>query len=237
MRHLPADGTDGADGRSGLAKWGGWLAVIALALGAGGKDVSLTVQTPADLKVASGVATALKTDVRGEVGEQGVVFEKLSAQTPYDVKLTLADGGVIQGVDLSWYDAEPAKTDAGELTDDDRSAIADIVHVPSFYNKSDILALQGDHDRVVALVQLVRDKDFYNGKGQIIWRVELWYFHDDFGGWEKVDQQNKIIRRERFKSREEYDAAVGKLKWAPELGGIRLSADDRGTTLKLEDHK
>jgi hypothetical protein len=217
----------------------GALALIAATLGAGGKDLSLTIQTPADLQVASAVASSAsaKTDVPGEVSEHAVLFENLQPKTSYDVKLTLSDGGVIQGVDLSWYDSELAKADAGDLSDEDRSAISDIVHVQSFYNKSDILALRGDHDRAVALVQLVRDKDFYNGKGQIVWRVELWYFQEEFGGWEKVDQQNKIVRRERFKTREEYDAMVGKLKWAPELGGIRLSADEGQKNLKLEEHK
>src|SRR6202020_696058 len=128
--------------------------------------------------------------VSGSVSDHGASFQNLSTDIVYDVRLDLADKSVVQGVNLRWYDDDPAKADAGELTDDDRTAIKAIVDVPSFYNHSDILALRGTHQRATALVQLVRDKDFYNGSGQIVWRVELWYFEEEFGGWEKVAQQN-----------------------------------------------
>ena len=106
---------------------------------------------------------------------------------------------------MDWYNDDEAKENAGAITDDDRQQIQAILDVPSFYNKSEILALQGDHDRATGLVRLIRDKDFYAGKGEIIWRVEVWYFKYQHGGWEKVAQQNKILRRERFKNRDDYE--------------------------------
>jgi hypothetical protein len=191
------------------------------------------------MKLTSATATSTepKASVPGTVSDQSVAFENLTPDASYDVRLDLANGDVIQGANLGWYDEEPAKTDAGELTDDDRAAIKEIIGVPSFYNKSDILAVRGDHSRATVLVQLVRDKDFYNGKGEVIWRVELWYFEEDFGGWEKVAQQNQILRRQRFKTHDAYQSAVARLKWAPELGGILISRDQPRRVVKLDWHQ
>ncbi len=47
----------------------------------------------------------------------------------------------------------------------DLSEIRAILDVPRFYNKCEPLLLKGDHDRATALVQLVRDKEFYGDKG------------------------------------------------------------------------
>jgi hypothetical protein len=203
------------------------------------QPLTLTVQIPSAMKIASATAgsTEPKATVQGKVSDHAVVFENLAADSSYDVRLDLADGNVVQGVNLGWYDEEPANPDAGALTDDDRAAIREIIDVPSFYNKSDILAVRGDHARATVLVQLVRDKDFYNGKGEVIWRVELWYFEEDFGGWEKVAQQNQILRRERFKTHDAFQSAVAKLKWAPELGGIVISRDQAPRVVKLDLHR
>jgi hypothetical protein len=218
--------------------WFRFLPLVFLLFIGGSPRLSLIVQTPAGVKVSSATATSTepKATTAGTISGQTVVFDKLAADASYDVHLDLADGGVIQGVDLGWYDEEPAKPDAGEFTDDDRAAIKTIIDVPSFYNKSDILAVRGDHSRATVLVQLVRDKDFYHGKGEVIWRVELWYFQEEFGGWEKVAQQNRILRRERFKTHDAFEAAVAKLTWAPELGGIIMSRDQAQKIVKLDGH-
>ena len=213
--------------------------VAALLVFVGGSPpLSLTVETPAGMKVSSATATSPepKVNAAGKVSDQTAVFANLAANASYDVRLDLADGGVTQGVNLGWYDEEPAKPDAGEFTDDDRAAIKAIIDIPSFYNKSDILAVRGDHSRATVLVQLVRDKDFYNGKGEVIWRVELWYFEEEFGGWEKVAQQNQILRRERFKTHDALEAAIAKLKWAPELGGIYMSPEQPQKVVKSDVH-
>ncbi len=212
--------------------------LLAMAFLGAERPLSLTVKTPAGMKISSATATSAepKSVASGVVGDQSVFFDKLIAHASYDVHLELADGSVIQGVDLGWYNDEPPKPYPGELTDDDRAAIKAIVDIPSFYNKSDILAVSGDHTRATVLVQLVRDKDFYNGKGEVIWRVELWYFEEEFGGWEKVGQQNRVLRRERFKTRDAFDAAVAKLKWAPELGGILMSHEEEQKVVKLKAH-
>jgi hypothetical protein len=215
------------------------LPLLLPALIAADRPASLMIQTPPNLKIASAIACGIggKNAVSGSVSDQGIRFQNLSTDIPYDVCLNLADKTVLQGVNLSWYDDEPAKPDAGDLTDDDRTAIKEIIDVPSFYNHSDILAIRGSHDRATVLVQLVRDKDFYNGAGQIVWRVELWYFQEEFGGWEKVAQQNRVLRRERFKTHDAYEAAVAALHWEPALGGLQIPAACGQLTVKLNADK
>jgi hypothetical protein len=138
---------------------------------------------------------------------------------------------VLAGFDTGWYEEEAggaARGPAEPLTDDDRREISDIVSkVPSFYDRAELLQLAGDHDRAVGLVQLVRDRAFHaSAQGEIIWRVEVYYFKFQAGGWEKVQQQNKVLRRERFRSREQYEDVVGKLRWNPLLGGVRVGKDE-----------
>jgi hypothetical protein len=183
---------------------------------------------------AVAVASAVGTRTAGVVREQAISFSNLLPATPYDVQIALADGTELRPIDLSWYNEEPAKADAGPLDDTDRHDINMIVtDVPSFYNKGELLLLKGDHDRAVGLVQMVRDTPFYASKGDIVWRIELWYFKNQYGGWEIISQQNKIIRRERFKNASDYAAAL-KVKWVPELGGIRLPDGAKQETLTVQ---
>jgi hypothetical protein len=211
-----------------------FLGLAPLAVRAAG--VELVVELPKDLKVkgALAAATQMKLETSGMVEERTIRFGNLLPETAYDLKFVLADGMVLQGVDMAWYDLERTKPNAGELTDEDREEIRAIVQdVPSFYNKSTILRLSGTHDRAVGLLELVRDKDFHAGKGEVIWRVELWYFKFQAGGWEAVGQQNKVLRRERFKTRDEYQAALGKVRWVPEIGGIRIGKGEASRRIIL----
>jgi hypothetical protein len=188
------------------------------------------------VKSAVAVAPAMKLEVEGKVDGQVVTFAKVLPDTAYDLRVTLSDGTVIQGVDLGWYNEKPARKDAGDLDNDDREQIRAIVQdVPGFYNKRDILMLRGDHDRAVALLRLVRDKDFVNDKGgEVIWRIELWYFKNQNGGWEAVQQQNRILRRERFPSPAARKAAEDPIRWTPSLGGIRIGKNEVSRAVTLE---
>jgi hypothetical protein len=196
----------------------------------------IDVTVPDNIHVSEAEATAPKTKstIRGVVDGRTVRFRDAAANTSYDVKITGADGTVFQGVDLGWYSLEPPRPDAEALSDDDRQQTTDILkQVLSFYNRNDLLILRGTHDRAVALVQLIRDKAFHSDQGgEVIWHIELWYLRNQHGGWEKVQQSNKIVRRERFASRAEYDAVVKHLRWIPELGGLKLNQD--GADLRVD---
>ena len=211
--------------------------IIPLLLCLAARAGDIIVQVPPTTKLTSAIATArqIKLDTNGTINDQAVTFSNVLTDTPYDVKLTRFDGTVLQGVDMSWYTEEPARADAGELTDDDRQEIAKIVtDIHDFYNNKSVLILSGDHDRATALVQLVRDTAFHSDKGnEVIWRAELWYFRNEHGGWAAISQENKVLRRERFTSQRQFQDVTGKLKWVPELGGVRCPAGKPAVTVTL----
>jgi hypothetical protein len=199
--------------------------MFVLLLAAIARAGELTVQLLPGMKPASATATASGVDlaIDGTIKDGVITFQKLLPATPYDVKVTLEDGTILQGVDLSWYNEDPPKPNAGKFNDDDRKEVQAIMDVPSFYNKNDILLLNANHDRAVVLAQLIRDNAFHSDTGdEVIWRIELWYFKNEYGGWAKINQVNKILRRERYASHAEYESAVSKIKWTPQLGGISV---------------
>ena len=209
-----------------------WIAVfLAIALigsfAHAGQTITVNLPRGSVAASASATATELKTDLPGKINGTTVIFDNVLPDTPYDVRITLTDGTILQGVNLGWYIDEPPKPDAGPLNEDDREQITRFIKdVKQFTNKNEFLFLQGDHDRATALAQLIRDTAFHADKGgEIIWRIELWYFKVQAGGWEKVQQQNKVLRRERFTSAEAFKAATEKIKWTPALGGIRVGKD------------
>jgi hypothetical protein len=201
------------------------LAVMTLSARAA--DYQILVKLPEGVQAKSAVATAreLKLDVTGKIDGRKITFDKVLPETPYDVKITMDDGKIWWGVDMGWYSLEPAKPNAEPLGDDDREEIRKICQdVNSFYNHTDILIVNGTHQRATLLVQPMRDSAFHSDKGgEVIWRVELWYFQNQHGGWEAIKQVSKVLRRERFKTAKEYHAEADKIRWMPALGGIRAS--------------
>ena len=214
--------------------------ILGVALAARAAGVDLSVEIPQKMNVKSAVAEQrdAKLQTAGQIQGQKIVFHNLLPDTPYDLALTLADGTVLQGVDMSWYNEEPAKADAGAMTDDDREQIRAVLQdIKDFMNRKDIVRLSGDHSRAVLLCQLIRDRDFHADKGgEIIWRIELWYFKNDYGGWGKISQVNKVLRRERFTDAAAFAAATKKIQWTPQLGGVQAGKDGQ-TTLKLDEPK
>lgn len=195
---------------------------------------SIKVILPTPAVPTSATASALKLETGGKVQGQEVLFTNLLPDTPYDLTIRLKDGTTLQGVDMSWYNEDVSKSPDKPLTDEDRKQIDSLAKdIKSFYDRTDYLHLIGDHDRAVALVQLVRESDFHAGKGNIIWRIEVWYLKNQYGGWEKTLQQNKVLRRERYDNAGAFREATGKLRFVPELGGIRLTAADQPRTITL----
>jgi hypothetical protein len=107
-------------------------------------------------------------------------------------------------------------------TDDDKQWIKDFVSKElQFANKARVLWMAADHKHAVALVELIRDTGFHSGAaGEIIYRTELWYFENDFGGWAKDRNTEKVITRWRGQS-EHFPA---NWQYVPLLGAITLDA-------------
>ena len=158
-------------------------------------------------------------------------FKSLQTGTTYDLAIETESGQLLCGVDLSWCDSTPADPQAEPLGDDDRAAIASIVKdIKGFANKPSIVRLVGDHDRAIALVNLVRDNGFHSNVGdEVIWRAEVWFFHWENGGWERVANQSRVLRRERFANHTDFQTEVERIRWLPSLGGILISGDSTQT--------
>jgi len=201
-----------------------------------GASITINLADGVHVKSATAITAGKSPETSGRIDGSTVTFLDVLPRTAYDVKLTLADGTILEGVDLGWYDMEPAKSDAGDLDDDDKQQITAILtQVTSFYNKNQMLFLQGDHDRAVGLMQLTRDKAFHSDTGdEVIWHIELWYFKNQHGGWEKVQQENKILRRERFATHEAYQDVIDHLRWMPQLGGLTVTKDQKELTVTLQ---
>ena len=176
----------------------------------------------------------MKLTTTGTVTGSTIHFTKLLPTTPYDIAVTLADGTVLQGVNMGWYNEEAVHADTDPMTADDRKEVTGLVTPDKdFFNKIDIVLLTGDHNRATALVKQIRDKAFHSDKGaEVISRFELWYFRFEYGGWEKVQQGQKLLRRDRFESQAEFEKTIGVIQWTPALGGITLEKG-KDRTIKL----
>ncbi len=202
---------------------------------------SLEVKLPAGTKIKSGVAACpdLKLETQGAVGSGTIKFDNLLPLTKYDVIITLEDGTILRGVDMGWYLTEKNPKPAEPLDDEDKTALRELFDgIKAFENKRNMLLFNGNQDRVTVLAELIRDNSFHSAEGsEIIWRIELWYFKNQHGGWEKVQQQNQVLYRERFKSRQIYESTVKKYRYLPELGGLRFTKDEPLRTIEVDPAK
>jgi len=195
-----------------------------------GAGADLVLEVPGELKVTSATAIApqMKLETPGAITGSKISFSNLLPAAAYDIRLLCADGRVLQGVDMSWYSDEPLAGELKPMDEDDRKQIQELFDgIKAFENKRKMLLMAGNHQRATILAELIRDTAFYSDKGgEIIWRIELWYFKNQHGGWEKIAQASKVLRRERFTKKEDFEKATA-TKWVAELGGIKLAKDEK----------
>lgn len=146
------------------------------------------------------------------------LFNGLSGDTTYDICLKLGDGRVVEGIDLDFADSrllrlaqlrrkqlklpdEPVRA----FTDQDAQDLQKYVEglkANDFMDKGRALYIAGYGRRATMLVELMRTGDFHAqkkdaGGKEVIWRIELWYFENVGGGWQRVANQERVLRRER----------------------------------------
>jgi hypothetical protein len=187
---------------------------------------TLTVMTSGN-EFSSAAATGSSEgskSVAGKITKDRIVFDKLLPGEHYDLTLTNAAAEITRLVDLSWYSDAAADPKAAPLDDEDRAAIkAILTDIKTFTNKNQIVTLVGTGERAVGLVELIRDTDFHANKGgEIIWRMEVWYFENQAGGWAKVQQQNRLIERVRFESSEAMEKYRKSIKWIGLPWGLKM---------------
>jgi hypothetical protein len=219
-----------------MRRAGAAIACILALMGVSAEAGEVVVQLPAGVKATSASAAAADKsgDRVGSVEEGRVLFANLPEKSAFDLAIATTGGRVFQGFDPRWYDgksaAGAADSGAGAFTDDDRLQIQGILNEPSFYNSSTIQWLGGDHRRAVVLVRLLRDQAFYHDKGdEVIWRMELQYFENENGGWARVPNVSRVLRRQRFASHAEYHHATDRIVWTPTLGGIWVTGEQTMT--------
>jgi hypothetical protein len=148
-------------------------------------------------------------------------------------EITLKDGRQLIGVDMGWLREMPPGE--GELESEDIEEIRRIARVPGMFDRIEITRISGDSDRATAMVELVRDREFHNARGDAIWRVELWYFEFANGAWVRVGQQSRILDRQRFKTTAEFRAYLATLRFVPAMGGITLPEGELTLRLRITE--
>jgi hypothetical protein len=141
------------------------------------------------------------------------LFKDIPGDATYDLCITTADGRTFEGIDLEMPDARLARLadqrrkqlhmpapPAHAFSADDANGILEyIAKTEDFMDIRRALYLQGHGDHATALVELLRTKEYYAAKpGELIWRVELWYFQFSHGQWERIAETERVLRRERI---------------------------------------
>jgi hypothetical protein len=141
------------------------------------------------------------------------LFQDLPGDATYDLVLTTADGRTIEGIDLDMPDArlarlaEVRRKDLGLppppahafSADDANEILQYVAKMEDFMDLRRTLYLRGSGARATALVELLRTKEYHSAKpGELIWRVELWYFQFSSGSWERIGETERVLRRERL---------------------------------------
>lgn len=151
-----------------------------------------------------------------DAGTGRFTFADLPGDAVYDLCITTVDGRDVEGIDLSFVDARlerlaearraqlqlpPRKP--GRFTQKDVDAILQFVaDGKDFMDTRRVLYVRGHGGRAVVLIERMRLKNFYNAKADVIWRIELWYFVRRAGGWERIPNVERVLRRVRAKPSE-----------------------------------
>jgi phage shock protein E len=141
-------------------------------------------------------------------------FSNLPGDATYDLCLRLGDRREIEGVDLSFLDARllrlarerrkqlalpPERAHKFSQADADQ-LLAYARDMKDFMEDRRVLYIKGHGRRATMLIEQLRLRKFVAASGaarpgKIIWRVELWYFLEQRGGWERIANQERMLRR------------------------------------------
>ena len=136
----------------------------------------------------------------------------MSGDAIYDICIITAAGRRVEGIDLSFADARLLhlaserrrllglpQDQPRQFTQADAQAITDFVRAQDdFMDLRRAIYIKGHGQRATVLVELMRTRDFHAGKGQVIWRTELWYFQNNAGGWDHLPNQDRVLERRRL---------------------------------------
>ncbi len=141
------------------------------------------------------------------------VFGPLPGDAAYDLVLLTTDRRRYEGIDLSFVDSRflrlarirreqldlPPERDY-EFARRDAEQIVEWIESSAekdFLELARVLYVHGDGPRATVLLERMRRRPDYAGDSRYIWRIELWYFVERFGGWEKLPNQSRVLWRLR----------------------------------------
>jgi hypothetical protein len=130
---------------------------------------------------------------------------------------TAADGTATrwEGACMDYH--RPIKPSTAATAEDRKSIETLVSDVPQFYDRVRPLRIAADHQHATVLVELIRTRDFHSDAGgEVIYRVELWYFENLFGGWAKDANTEKVLARVRGKPAD----LPKNWQFVPEMGGL-----------------
>ena len=178
-------------------------------------DVSGTIDPPAMVaKVEAVSRNTLKTyqPAAFDKATGRFRFAKLPGDADYDVRVTTTDGRTIEGIDLSWIEARmlrlaaerrkqlnmPPEREEPFDPDDAKAILKWVQDWKDFMEVKRVLYVNGMGKRATVLVELMRTREFHAAGGALVWRVELWYMQNEFGGWDRLANSERVLHRERI---------------------------------------
>lgn len=168
-----------------------------------------------------------EAQVEGRAGETTFHVDNLLPGRAYDLIVWTRDA---RGVETRWEGANMEYhrdiRPSTPATADDRKAIEAAVTEPvQFYDKVRVLRVAADHGHATTLVELLRTRDFHSDRGgEVIYRVELWYYENLFGGWAKDKNTERVLMRLRGVP----GGLPANVQFVPALGGL-VPSDARVT--------
>lgn len=165
----------------------------------------------ADLRLVSRVTGQSSRPDKWNPRTGAFTFADLPGDARYDVVVRTRTGRRVEGIDLDFVDscllrlahARRKQLDLPEppghaFSQADARALMDFAAKQTgFMDLRRPLAIAGHGRYATMLVEVMRTRDFHAGKGQFVWRTELWYFQWFHGGWQRLNDQELVLERFR----------------------------------------
>ena len=98
--------------------------------------------------------------------------------------------------------------------------VASVLKVDRFMNNNRPLYMHGNREKAMVLVELIRDRAFYASKGgEGIWRMEIWPYTWQSGGWYKPRKGVRVLYRVRT-GQEQFNKIAR--VFDPRIGGLQI---------------
>jgi len=139
-------------------------------------------------------------------------FAGLPGDAHYDVRVVTTDGQTVEGIDLSWIEDRmvrlaamrreqlglPAERQRRFTMQDVQELVKWVADWKDFMELKRVLYVRGHGKRATMLVELMRTREFHAAGGALVWRVELWYMQNEFGGWDRLANSERVLHRRRI---------------------------------------